>query len=87
MFVWEEHIPCDHPLPYLEHHPFPEPTSVVALRPRLPHWWSREEVERGLKQLLDQFAATCLHAEPLLWFYTPVMFALCRASRCRGGDL
>ncbi len=74
VFVWEEHIPCDHPLPYLEHHAFPV-DKVVALRPRLPHWWGREDVERGLRELLDQFASTCLRAEPLLWFYTPMMFA------------
>ena len=34
VFFWEEHIPCDHPLPFLEHHPFPA-DGVIALRPRL----------------------------------------------------
>ena len=33
VFVWEEHIPCDHPLPFLEHHPFPA-DNVVALQRR-----------------------------------------------------
>jgi UDP-galactopyranose mutase len=74
VFVWEEHIPCDHPLPFLEHHAFAA-DNVVALRPRLPHWWSREDVEAGLKDLLDRFVKTCVQGEPLLWFYTPVMFA------------
>ena len=75
VFVWEEHIGCDHPLPYLEHHAFPH-DKVVALRPRLPHWWNREDVERGLRELLDQFVATCVASKPLLWFYTPMMFTL-----------
>ena len=74
VFVWEEHIGCDHPLPFLEHHAFPD-DKVVALRPRVPHWWTREETERGLRVLLDQFVATCVREKPLLWFYTPVMFA------------
>ena len=74
MFVWEEHIPCDHPLPFLEHHPFPA-NNVIALRPRLPHWWNAGQIEAGLRQLLDMLIATSISAKPLLWFYTPMMFA------------
>ncbi|WP_374945012.1 UDP-galactopyranose mutase [Sphingomonas sp.] len=73
VFMWEEHIPCDHPLPFLEHHAFAA-DGVVALRPRLPHWWSREDVEAGLSTLLDAFVKTSVRGDPLLWFYTPVMF-------------
>jgi UDP-galactopyranose mutase len=76
VFFWEEHIPCDHPLPYLEHHPFDD--GVVALRPRLPHWWSREEVEAGLARLLDLLVATAVPQPPLLWFYTPMMYGFAR---------
>ncbi|WP_247599446.1 UDP-galactopyranose mutase [Sphingomonas sp. PAMC26645] len=72
VFVWEEHIPCDHPLPFLEHHPFPA-DNVIALRPRLPHWWNAEQVEAGLRQLLDMLVATSIRAKPVLWFYTPMM--------------
>ncbi len=72
VFVWEEHIPCDHPLPFLEHHPFPA-DNVIALRPRLPHWWGAEQVEAGLRQLLDMLVATSIRAKPVLWFYTPMM--------------
>ncbi len=72
VFVWEEHIPCDHPLPFLEHHPFPA-DNVIALRPRLPHWWNAEQVEAGLRQLLDMLVATSIRAAPVLWFYTPMM--------------
>lgn len=72
VFFWEEHIPCDHPLPYLEHHPFPA-DRIVALRPRLPHWWNAEQVETGLRELLDMFVATSVRSKPLLWFYTPMM--------------
>ena len=73
MFFWEEHIPCDHPLPYLEHHPFPA-DGIVALRPRLPHWWTAEQVRAGLRDLLDLLVRTNVQGSPLLWFYTPAMF-------------
>ena len=74
VFFWEEHIPCDHPLPYLEYHPFPE-DGVIALRPRLPRDWSREQIESGCRHLLDMLVATSGASEPLLWFYTPMMLA------------
>ena len=32
VFFFEEYIPCDHPLPYLEFHPFPA-DGVVAITP------------------------------------------------------
>ncbi|MBD8548127.1 UDP-galactopyranose mutase [Sphingomonas sp. CFBP 8760] len=72
VFFWEEPIGCDHPLPYLEHHPFPA-DGVIALRPRVPHWWNREQVEEGLRGLLDMLVATAMPADPVLWFYTPMM--------------
>ena len=72
VFFWEEHIPCDHPLPYLEHHPFPA-DRIVTLRPRLPHWWNPDQVEAGLRELLDMFVRTSVRTKPLLWFYTPMM--------------
>ncbi len=74
VFFFEEHIPCDHPLPYLEFHPFPE-DGVIALRPRLPHWWSVEEREAGLSRLLAMLVETATTTAPVLWFYTPMMFA------------
>jgi UDP-galactopyranose mutase len=77
VFFWEEHIPCDHPLPFLEHHPFPA-DGVIALRPRLPHWWSRAQVETGLRDLLDMLVRSSVPARPLLWFYTPAMFDFAR---------
>lgn len=73
VFFWEEHIPCDHPLPYLEYHPFPV-DGVIVLRPRLPHWWCLAEVEAGLRDLLDMLIHTAVPEAPLLWFYTPAMF-------------
>ena len=73
VFVWEEHISCDHHLPYVEHHPFPS-DGVIALRPRIPRGWSRDEVGQALRQLLDTFVATSVRGTPLLWFYTPMMF-------------
>ena len=73
VFFWEEPIGCDHPRPYLEYHPFPE-DDVIALRPRVPHWWDRESTERALRELLDLLVATSVQGEPVLWFYTPMMF-------------
>ena len=77
VFFWEEPIGCDHPLPYLEHHHFPH-DDVTALRPRLPHWWSTEQREAGLKDLLDRFVATCVPQPPIAWFYTPMMWGWAR---------
>ena len=72
VFFWEEPIGCDHPLPYLEYHPFPA-DGVIALRPRVPHWWDRAATEAALGGLLDMLVATSMHAAPVLWFYTPMM--------------
>lgn len=73
VFFWEEPIWCDHPHPYLEHHHFPA-DRVTALRPRLPHWWSGEEKQAGLRRLLDEFVATAIPTPPIAWFYTPMMW-------------
>ncbi len=72
VFFWEEPIGCDHPLPYLEYHPFPA-DGVIALRPRVPHWWNRADSETALRGLLDMLVATSVAADPVLWFYTPMM--------------
>ncbi|KQT57568.1 UDP-galactopyranose mutase [Aureimonas sp. Leaf460] len=77
VFFFEEHIGCDHPLPYLEYHPFPA-DGVIAIRPRLPHWWSEAEREAGLRDLLAMLIETSLPAPPVLWFYTPMMFAFAK---------
>lgn len=74
VFFWEEAIPCDHSLPYLEYHPFPA-DNVIALRPRVPHWWDEQQVEQALRNLLDMLVATSVRAEPILWFYTPMMLS------------
>ncbi len=73
VFIFEEWIPCDHPLPYLEFHRFPA-DKVTAIRPRMPHWWSEAEREAGLKRLLDELLALTQIKQPVLWFYTPMMF-------------
>src|SRR5215217_6409921 len=56
VFFFEEVIPCDHHLPYLEIHPF-EGTTVKALRPRVPHWWNDAERDAALAGLLDDLLA------------------------------
>ena len=73
VFFFEETIPTDHHLAYLEIHPF-EGTTVKALRPRIPHWWTEEERERALRALLDELLALYGGPRPILWFYTPLMY-------------
>lgn len=73
VFIFEEWIPCDHPLPYLEFHRFPA-DKVTAVRPRMPHWWNEAEREAGLRRLLDELLALTQVKRPVLWFYTPMMF-------------
>ncbi|MDX7951662.1 UDP-galactopyranose mutase [Lichenihabitans sp. Uapishka_5] len=78
VFVWEEAIACDHHRPFLEHHPFPE-QNVVALRPRLPHWWDEAAKQKALAALLDGLIASVAGSiSPVLWFYTPAMFGFAR---------
>jgi UDP-galactopyranose mutase len=73
VFFFEEYIPTDHHLAYMEIHPF-EGTTVKSVRPRIPHWWSEEDRARGLSKLLDDLLVLCGSAPPVLWFYTPLMF-------------
>ncbi len=77
VFFFEEPILCDHSRPYLEYHPFPE-HDVIALRPRLPHWWDEAAKRTALAQLLDMLIATQGCAAPILWFYTPMMYGFAR---------
>ncbi|MFI0847127.1 UDP-galactopyranose mutase [Mesorhizobium sp. IMUNJ 23232] len=75
VFFWEEHIPTDHHLPYLEFHAF-DGTEVVAVRPRIPHAWQSERLQAALSRLLDQLLALTGAERPILWFYTPVMYPI-----------
>ena len=77
VFMWEEPIPSDYPLPFLEHFHFPD-DNVTALRPRLPQGWSREQQEAGLAKLLDRFVECCVPTPPVAWFYTPMMWGWAR---------
>jgi UDP-galactopyranose mutase len=74
VFFFEEHIPTDHHLAYLEYHPFAG-TEVIAVRPRVPHWWDEAGREAALRGLLDLLLKLEGGAKPVLWFYTPMMFA------------
>jgi UDP-galactopyranose mutase len=73
VFFWEEHIPTDHHLPYLEFHAFDD-TDVVAVRPRVPHAWQGERLQAALSRLLDQLLVLHRADRPVLWFYTPMMY-------------
>ena len=77
VIFWEETIPVDHHLPYLEFHAFPG-TTVQAVRPRVPRAFSPEEADRALAALLDQMLALTGIANPVLWFYTPQMWPIAR---------
>lgn len=75
VFFFEEHIPVDHHLPYLELHCFDD-SDVIAVRPRVPRNYQGEQLQSALSKLLDQLLAIHATAKPLLWFYTPMMFPL-----------
>ena len=72
VWFWEEMIPTDHHLPYLEFHAFAG-TSVQAIRPRVPRG---HPVPETLRALLDQFLDITRAAMPVLWFYTPQMWPI-----------
>ena len=73
VIFFEEYIPTDHHLPYLEFHAFDD-TSVMAVRPRVPHAWQGEKLQDALSRLLDQLLEIHAAEKPILWFYTPMMF-------------
>lgn len=75
VLFWEEAIPTDHHLPYLEFHAF-EGTSVQSIRPRVPARWSRQDQDRALSGLLDQMLGLTGIRRPVLWFYTPMMWPI-----------
>jgi UDP-galactopyranose mutase len=77
VFFFEEFIPTDHHLAYLEIHAF-DGTRVKAVRPRIPHWWGEDERETALKKLLTDLLALSGGAPPILWFYTPMMYNFAR---------
>lgn len=77
VFFWEEAIPTDHHLPYLEFHAF-EGTTVQSIRPRVPAHWSPGDQQGALSRLLDQMVALTGIVRPLLWFYTPMMWPIAR---------
>ena len=77
VFFFEEFIPTDHHLAYLEIHPF-EGTSVKAIRPRVPHWWSEDDRQTALGKLLDELVGLHGGKRPVLWFYTPMMYTFAK---------
>lgn len=77
VLFFEEFIPTDHHLAYLEIHPF-EGTRVKSIRPRIPHCWTEEDREAALRSLLDDVIQLMGIRQPVLWFYTPMMFSFAR---------
>jgi len=77
VFFFEEFIPTDHHLPYLEYHAF-DGTDVVAVRPRVPHWWNEADREAALTRLFDMLLKLNRVSRPVLWFYTPMMLGMVR---------
>jgi UDP-galactopyranose mutase len=72
---FEEYIPTDHHLAYFEIHTF-KGSSVKAIRPRIPHWWSESDRTQGLSRLLDEVVEFTRMTHPVLWFYTPMMWEI-----------
>lgn len=77
VYFFEEYIPTDHDLPYLEYHPFAG-TEVIAVRPRIPHWWDEAQRETALGELLSTLLRLHGVSKPVLWFYSPMMFGFAR---------
>lgn len=77
VLFFEEFIPTDHHLAYLEVHSF-DGTSVRAVRPRIPHGWSEEAREIALAKLLKDLLSLSGGAPPVFWFYTPMMYRFAR---------
>jgi UDP-galactopyranose mutase len=75
VYMFEEFIPTDHHLPYLEFHNF-EGTDVTAIRPRVPGGFSAEQRDAALRGLLDSLLKHIGARKPLLWFYTPMMWPI-----------
>lgn len=73
VFFFEEFIPTEHHLPYLEIHVF-EGTTVKAVRPRIPRGWETNQRVKALRSLLDELLKLSHAASPVLWFYTPMMY-------------
>ena len=73
VWFWEEMIPTDHHLPYLEFHAF-DGTSVQAIRPRVPRHVPADQVDGVLAGLLRQMLTLTRTERPVLWFYTPQMW-------------
>ncbi len=77
IYFFEEHIPTEHHSPYLEYHPF-EGTEIVSLRPRLPRDWNEEQCNVGLEKLLRLLLRLNNIVDPILWFYSPMMYRFAR---------
>lgn len=73
VWFWEEAIPTDHHLPYLEFHRF-DGASVQSIRPRVPAQTPPDQVDAVLAGLLRQMLALTRSERPVLWFYTPQMW-------------
>jgi UDP-galactopyranose mutase len=77
IYFFEEFIPTEHHSPYLEYHPY-QGTDIVSLRPRIPRDWDEQRRDAGLAQLLDLMIRLNRIEQPVLWFYSPVMYAFAR---------
>lgn len=75
VLFWEEAIPTDHHLPYLEFHAF-EGTEVQAVRPRVPGLWSPHDQAAALSQMFDQMLGLTGIHRPVLWLYTPMLWSV-----------
>ncbi len=77
VFFFEEYIPTDHHLAYFEIHSFDD-SPIKSIRPRIPGDWDNARREAALAKILDEIILLLCSAKPILWFYTPMMFAFAR---------
>lgn len=77
LFFWEEAIPTDHHLPYLEFHAF-DGTTAQAVRPRVPDRWPHKERQKALSELFNKFLGLTGIHQPLMWFYSPMFWPIAR---------
>lgn len=78
VFFFEEYIPTEHHLPYLEFHLF-EDARIVVVRPRIPQVLTGSLIEEAVSKLLDQLLKIYVApTPPVLWFYTPMMYPIAK---------
>lgn len=70
VLFFEEPLPAEGALPYLD--VFPQPNGVIVATPRLPAGLEPSQVDALLRDLLNEYLRSNPHPELLLWYFTPM---------------